>query len=503
MRKRNWIIAGAAVVVAAAAGYGLFIYPDQAVRSALDAMTRKMPAGATFTYKDAHYSILHRTLTLDGLFIHFRIAGEPPNGANIAIQSLTVEHPSTSAADRFAKLRTDPASITPQTRIPIADAMILTGVKLWTDVAPLSSRTDWLGIYKLSVYPWVLLHAGLPAFEKMQKALASDAPSPEALPILQFYAAMILGLRYDAYVERNLYVTLPRPAGTPYSDIPLVLGTEKLDARYKLGTQSNATLDGFTVRAKPYGTLASAHVELPDFNIRETLLRLINGDSLGPAAEKMKIGPMKFSGVSIARAGQAAIPLGDTVLSKLHFDQGRLVSGAAAMNSFRMAGNELCQWLGEIACTIDPLPEQVTVSWRAAFTRDLGRDRLSVSHTRIEIDKLGSATLNADFVDIAHGASFMEAARLAHAELRIHGSSLVGRFLATSGRPGGTEAGGALQWVAMVVKAQGATAADPPHDLKVVLSPTVPVPLDRLRAASAVPGDTPPDLGLTVSTVSP
>ncbi len=342
MRERNRIIAAAVVIVAAACiGYGLFVYPDHALRGALDDFIRKMPEGATFTYKDAHYSILNRTLTLRGLFIHLRIAGEKPNGANIAIDSLIVDHPAADAADRFAEIQSHSASIAPETQIPIADAMILTGVRLWTDVAPLSSTTEWLGIYKLSIDPWVILHEGRPALRKMQAALESGSPSLDALPLLPVYAAFILSLRYERYNERNLYVTLPGPGGTVFSSRSLVLGMQKLDASYKLGVQSNATIDGFIVRAEPYGTLEATHVDLPDFDIRETLLRMIDGDSLGPAAEKMKIGPVKFSGVSVTPAGRLGIPLGDVVLSKLGFAHGELVSGDVSTGGFQLSIIEL------------------------------------------------------------------------------------------------------------------------------------------------------------------
>jgi hypothetical protein len=670
-RQRTWIaIAAVASIVAAGAGYGLFFYPDHVIRAAFDDMARKLPSRVTFSYKDAHYSILHQTLTLSGLYIHIALDGASeaaassrrpspkdaatdtvatgteaadtatpakaatnpvaadaapvaaaakgtaakgtaasgtasdtaasdtaasgtatsdtasgtaatgtaasdtasdtalaakatmgtaiatkaatsaaatdtaprkgpdaieaaPNGVTIAIDSLTMEHPATDTAALLARSQADPGSVTPDTRIPVADALVLTGIRLSTDAAPhLLSTTEWLALRGISLYPWILLHQGLPALTAMQAAMTAVAPagsasaaSPAAsgrvpadgLPLMQVYAAMLWATRYDAYNERNLTVTLPGPPGTALAGMPIVLSTLKLDASYDRGIQSHGTLDGFSARLGKFGHFTSAHIDLPDFDTSETMQGLIDGESLGPMAEKMAIGPLRFSGVAVTPPGQAgAVPIGGLVLSNLRFEHGRLVSGGLAMAEAPITNTQACTLLGTVACGGAPLPPHMTWHWRASFARDSARDQLSIFDTDATIDPVGQAGLDLALIDVARGEALMSAARVAHAELRLQGDALVRQVGALGMQPGDTDPG--APWRRLV-----SAAADPPdsldtartqpgragsddagpRDVTIRLAPSVPIPLDQLREDLTGSAPLPAEFGITVSAGHP
>ncbi len=518
-RKWPWILGAVVIAAVAAACYGLFVYPDRVLRDSLDQMTSKLPPGAVFTYQNAHYSVLSRTVTFKGLFIHWTIPGDVPDGANIAIDSLEIDHPATDTAEAFAKISTDPGSITPETEIPIADAMILKGVRLSADVTPVSSSTEWLGIRKLGIYPWVFLHEGRTAFTAMQAAFAPGSSSPGSPPVLQFYAAMILGTRYDAYNERDLYVTVKFPASSTQPSTSLVIGTHKLDAVSDRGTQREGTLDGFTIETRPWGKLSVDHVKLPDFDIRETLLRIIAGGSVGPAMETTKIGPMDFTGASFALPGRHPIPLGDFSTSRIRFDQGKLVSGAVTMKGFPVSIQDLSDSF-DVASLRKIGIGTMTASFQAAFSRDIDHDSLSVFDTRAKIDELGAVALQADLVDVARGAGLMSAARIAHAALRYDDVSLVRRLLLIGTEPAAAGMNTMPGRLAVLAKnpdevldennpemaAAARAVADfvrTPHSLTIALSPPKPIPVSELRAWLAGSDGVPPGLGLTVSANQP
>src|SRR5258708_14513110 len=61
---------GAVAVLAAAAAYGLLIYPTQQFRTALDASLLKLPGDVTASYKTADYSLVSGRATMTGVVLH-------------------------------------------------------------------------------------------------------------------------------------------------------------------------------------------------------------------------------------------------------------------------------------------------------------------------------------------------------------------------------------------------------------------------------------------------
>jgi len=511
MRRRTRTIGTIGLLVVAAAFLAIAILPNYLLRYVVDRMVEVLPPNATFTYKRAHYSVLAHKVTFDGLFIHWTIIGSAseggkPDGFAIAIDSLELDSPSIGAAAAFARLINDPASITPETKVEIADAMILKGIRLNVDNTIIATTTEWLGLGRLSFYPWVLLHEGRAAFEKLQAWQKSGGPPPgEAHPFVPIIAAMVLGIRYDTYDERHLRFTMPLPGTAASPPTPLVLFTPALKSSYGRGIQTHGMLDGLTIEGQRFGKLAIRRVDLPDFDIRELLRLVIAGEPVGPAVERMAIGVMKFADVSVTPPGQSPLPLGNWALSDLRFENGRLASGAWSIEPVRLTLQQMSKslgapWFRELGL------DTITGSGRIAFVRP-SSDGRAVVDARLQVEELGTGTMQATLT--AQGT-------VERATLRYSDASLVRRFLEMKLSPNEPDIGALQDRLRALAKDPDAGSSDQPPErtaatravaaflrapgsLQVELAPQPSLPIRDVPTALAGPDTAGQALGLVVS----
>src|SRR6476646_8080399 len=119
--SRIWLgIAAAAVLVAAASSYAVFILPEQRLRSVLDEQIQLLPAGVTVHYDSAHYSLMSGHATIAGVVVH--AANEHP--LDLAIDTIELENPALDAAASWSRAAVAPSTIQPGTVLRLADSVV-------------------------------------------------------------------------------------------------------------------------------------------------------------------------------------------------------------------------------------------------------------------------------------------------------------------------------------------------------------------------------------------
>jgi hypothetical protein len=107
--RRTWIAVVAAVILGAAAYYGLFVVPSKQLRAGLDQTIATLPAGWAVKYGGASYSLLSHTATITDLSIQ----GPPAYPLNETIAKVAVEGPALDFVDQWNKAQANPSALKP------------------------------------------------------------------------------------------------------------------------------------------------------------------------------------------------------------------------------------------------------------------------------------------------------------------------------------------------------------------------------------------------------
>jgi len=200
---RTPIIAALVVVLAAAAGggyYALEVYPQQRFRTGLDQALATLPPGTTGSYKTAHYSVASHRAVVTGFTVHGEINAARPHPFDVTIDSIETENPALNFPDLWADAVAKPAALTPDTALPVADAVIVKGLTIHSDMVNISQAS--IHITKTRLFPWALLHDGMPSWQEIQASLtppSDPARIADLRPLLRAEAAALLGIAYDSY----------------------------------------------------------------------------------------------------------------------------------------------------------------------------------------------------------------------------------------------------------------------------------------------------------------
>ena len=201
---RPSIVIATLVVLGLAAGggyYGLEVYPQQQFRAGLDQALATLPPGTTASYKTAHYSILAHRAEVTGMTVHGEIPGNPPQPFDITVATIETEQPNLDFAASWSRALADPASFGPDTPLPVAASVTMTGITLHSAVINLTEAIRSTSPICACI-PGLCCMTGMPSWQDLQAALTPHPGQPDVAgmrKILRAEAAVVMGVGYDGY----------------------------------------------------------------------------------------------------------------------------------------------------------------------------------------------------------------------------------------------------------------------------------------------------------------
>jgi hypothetical protein len=513
MRRLGLWIAAAALVVGGLY-YGVVVYPQQWFRTQLDFAIRQLPPGSSAGYKDAHYAFLSGDATLRGVTFH----RADPQAIDVAIDEIELSKPSLDLAAEWSKAAANPSTLAPETALPVAAAVSVKGISIRT--AEARGTIQSTQVERLRLYPWALLHPGVPSMLEAQATLlhrAQPQQLTDLLPLLKAESALLLGMGYNHYAMTDLKVTGQAPATPTVPAYELVYEIGGMaGAGYDRGILSDGSMDRMTMQGGPIGTITFDKVVIARCNFQKPLTQLLNGEEpKWSMLDGLSIGQVTYEGIAMQSPVAGPIALGGFALSNIGFSQGIPVSGQLSMTGLRMSRAQMMDPAAAAAFGQFGL-DTVTLSFAVGYQWDLDHKHLAIRDTLLKVDELGALTLEAEISDAAPSANWQSEARLAHATLRYTDASLTERAFRVSATSSGADPAALRQQMIAAAQQQGAAAGTTPamnavataiaaflgdpHVLTVELAPPTPLALATLQTAKTTPpADLVSILGLNVT----
>lgn len=513
---RPSVVIALLVVLGLAAGGGYYAFDthvQQQFRAGLDQALASLPPGTTASYKTAHYSFLWHQAEVTGVAVHGEIPGNPPQPFDITAATLETETPNPDFAASWARAQAAPATFGPDTSLPVAASATLTGVTARSATVNLTEAS--LHAVNLRIYPWALLHNGMPPWSELLAVLTPPQHGPLDPVVLQKLlraeAAAVMGIGYDSYEAGPTKVTETVSGIDVQYDLQSVTG-EGLDR----GVMKGGSGSGITFRGSKFGVISIDHAAIGPLDIREPMTRLVNGEAMSAGLlDGIKIGRIEYSGITVQPPGRAVTHMGGLSMGPLVFTGGMPVSGKLGWTDISIARAQVSD--PRVQTAFDRLGLQtMTVSFAFAYDWDIGQQRVSLHDTMLKVDELGTATVTADLTSATPNLAALARISLAHARLRFDDASLVNRALRAGAVQSGTDPVTYRQRFVDLVRQQGNTqpVASPaliaacnaagdfiasPHSLTIELSPSQPVPVMMLKSMIGDPATLATTLGLVVS----
>ncbi len=509
-------VAGVLVLAAGGAYYGLEVYPQQRLRAGIDQTIATLPAGTTVTYKDAHYAVLSHHAVVTGLTVHGVIPGPSPQPFEVAIESIETTNPNLDFGGAWANAVAHPATLGPDTAVAFADSVVVKGVAVHS--AMINGTGALARVDKLRLYPWALLHDGMPTWSQLQTSLA-PRPQPPTLadvqPLLRAEAAMMLAVAYDSYEVGLTNVTETLPG------IDVGYEVHKMSAvGFDRGMIKGAAGEGMTGHANTIGTFSVDHVTMGASDLRAPMIRLVKGEAPSAALlDGIGIGRVEYVGITIQRPDKPSVHVSSFSIGPVAFAQGMPVSGALDWQDISVSRSQLTDAKARDVFAKLGL-ETITTSFSVSYDWDIAQQHAALHATTLKVNELGTLTVAAELTNVVADATVLTQARLAHARLRLDDASLVERLLRMGAEQAGADPAAYRQQIADMVRQRSATVgADSPllaaagqavadfitspHSLTIELSPPAPVPFVAFKGAAAVPGQFATMLGLAVTANQP
>jgi hypothetical protein len=453
----------------------------------------------------------HRAVTT-GWTVHGEIPANPPVPFDITVDTVETENPNLDFAAAWGRAVTNLAAFGPDTPLPVADSIAIKGLTIHSAV--INATYETAGATKLRLYPWALLHEGMPSWEDVQASLAHRSSPPELnelRAILRVEAAAIMGVGLDS---QELGAVKVRET-FPEIDIEFVIHKMTAGA-FDRGVMQGLAGDGITISGKALGDFSVDRVAMGAADMRQPMTRLINGDAFSPELlDGIRIGRVEYTGVTAQPPGQPAFHVGGFWLGPMAFAQGMPIAGELGWTDVSISKAQLPDARARDGFEKLGL-ETMTISFAVAYDWDLSGKHATVRDTMVKVNELGTLTFAAELTNMAAGALGLTQARLAHARLRFDDASLVDRLLrAGAAQSGADPAAYRLLIEAMVrqqamtigggtpaIAAVGQAASDfiaAPQSLTIELTPPEPVPVMALQGLTASPDKAAATLGMTVS----
>ncbi len=504
---RKWIIALVVVVVAGAGGYYGWTRLHQSigeqVRAGLDQWIKTLPPDYAVAYKTVDYNVATDTATLGGL----TAKGTGAQPFDLAIDQVEVTKPSKEFSAAWAQAAANPAALAPDKALPVAGSILVKGVTL--HMGPASSTMASAKLEGLRLYPWALLHSGVPNFAEVQATLAKRTDPPQLadmLPLIRFEAAILLGIGYDTYAAEDLQVaaTMPATPQMPATDVTYTI--KKFGGSgFDRGTRGDGQIEGATIKAAPMGTVTIEHASMAGFEVQQPLTRLLSGETPVPEMlDGLKIGDIKYDGMNVLTPDGKQVPVGTLAISKIGFSHGVPISGEINYAGLKLSKSLMRDPRAQDA--FDKLGiDTLTLSLAVSYQWDLDQKQMTVRNVALKIDELGALNLSADLANVSPGAEFQKQGRLSHALLHYDDASLTDRAIKAFALETNADATAIRQQIiAMVDMRATALGNSPaitavadalkaflgdPHSLTIELAPAQPVAFTALQTAAAMQPD--------------
>jgi hypothetical protein len=514
-----WIVALVVVIAAGGGGYygwtRLGDYSGQQFRTGLDQWIKTLPPGYSMTYKTAEYNVATDKATLGGV----ALKGTGTQVFDATIDNVEVTKPSADFANAWAQAAANPAALAPDKALPVAGSITVKGATIHFGAA--SGTMASAKLDGLRLYPWALLHSGVPSFTDVQAALtAKRTEQPQladVLPLLRFEASILLGIGYDTYAVEDMRVTATVPATPQMPATDVTYTIRKFGGSgYDRGVRGDAELEGATIAAAPMGTITIERASMADLKFQQPLTQLLAGDPPVPEMlDGLAIGKIEYVGMKATTPDGKEIPVGTVSISKIGFSHGVPISGELGY-----AGLKLSKALMPDARSREAFDklglDTLTVSLGFTYQWDIDQKRMTVRNVALKIDELGALNLSADLADMTPGAGWQTRGSLSHVLLRYDDASLADRAFKAAALETNADPAALRQQVIAMVDMRAAALGDSaaiaaavaalksflgaPKSLTIELAPPAPVAFTALQAAGALPpGDIAALIGLSVS----
>jgi hypothetical protein len=511
-----WIVV---LVVAAGAGgyYGwtrLHDYSGEQFRAGLDQWIGTLPPTYSMTYKTAEYNIATDTATLGGV----ALKGTGAQAFDVAIDEIEVSKPSADFAAAWSQAAANPAALAPEKALPVAGSIAVKGTTIHFGTA--SGTVAAAKLEGLRLYPWALLHSGVPSFADVQAAMIKRSDPPQLadiLPLLRFEASILLGIGYDGYTveDTRMTGTMPATPQMPATDVTYTIHKVS-GSRYERGNRGDGQAEGVTIAAPSMGTLTFDRVSMSDMKFEQPLAQLLAGDALAPEMlDGLAVGRIEYAGMHVKTPDGKEVPVGTFAISKIGFAHGVPISGELSYAGLKLSKDAMTDARAKEA--FDKLGlDTLTVSLGLSYQWDLEQKRMALHGLTLKIDELGALNLSADLSDMTPGEGWQTRGSLFHARLRYDDASLADRAFKAAASLANTDPAALRQQAIAIVDMRAAALGDSPavaavvaavktfladpHSLTIELAPPAPVAFSALKAASTLnPGDIAALIGLTVT----
>jgi hypothetical protein len=537
----TWIAVAVAVILGAAAYYGLFVVPSQQLRAGLDQTIATLPPGYTVKYGGARFSLFTHTAVITDLSVQ----GPPPTSFNETIAKLTVEHPALDFMDEWSRAQANPSALKPDQALPAADRVTVEGAKFSGNGA--SGNIASSSLAKPRIYPWPFFQPDVPALKDFggvfmsaleaqkkvtaeQKALLAQrqrsqgqvqdpgqqaaAPTPAdferlqkdaldaLLPLIRLEAIAYLGLGFDSFDGSGFDV-----AGVMQANPALPLGNFHFAASkmhlnaFDRGIGGGGTVDAMVEEFGSSGKMMVDHASMGNVVLRDAAGRLANSAPLTMALlDGASFEGMELDGMTIALPTGGTSQIQKIALSNLAFDHSFLKSFVFNITGLKQDVSSLD---GRAKAALQQLGlSTVTLNIATSFQWNADNKTAALHDNSISLDELGSLQLNADLVNIGPAdAAGPEQPGFSKAVLRYQDGSLINRLLSAGGERSADQLAQMRQAFATnMMRNLGPLAADPklagsvkaisdfaktPQILTITLAPSAPVPLAAMKTVAA------------------
>jgi hypothetical protein len=528
MRKIGMTVAVLVVLIGAAA-YGLLTFgppevrtavnklvqlvvPQADIRKTLDEAIGQLPPGYTATYKTAEYDVVSDTLTMSGVAVH------TADGVDVSAEQIEVIKPSKDFAAGWSQARANPAQVPQDKALPIAGVIAVKGIK--ARAASFEGGGQSARIEGLRLYPWALLHEGVPSWGEALTNIGTPGEPGDLdklAPLLRLEAAVLLGLGYDRYAAEGIRVTGTSVATPSMPATDVAYDIRKMTAEnVDRGMAGGYFAEGLQMRLGLVVDLSVERVALADLNLRKPLIQVLEKPKPAPEMlDGLAIGKIEYAGMTLHQGQSGSIPIGTLTISKLLFTGSVPVSGDLTFEGLKLSRTQLPDPKAQEAFEKLGL-ETMTESFSFSYRWDLDKKRMTVTDLRNKVEELGTTTVSIELTEMTPGVVNMMQGQLAHAKLRYDDASAVERAFKAMAAENGTDVEMLRKQMIDMIQAQGSALGDSPaiasavkslvafleapKSLTVELAPATPVPFTVLGNASKMP---PPQLvqllGLTVS----
>jgi hypothetical protein len=520
--RRLALVAAGLLVLAAAAYYGLIVYPSHKFRVALDQDIARLPAGVTATYTTASYSLLTHKAAIRDL----SVKADRPCACDVSIGEIEIGRPNLGLSDAWSHDQQNAANLSPDESLPVADSISARSVS--GHAGAIMFANDLIAIDKLRLYPQSFLGPGLPSAADALGAVSIQTyGSPSSLlpllPLMRLEAAAALGVAYDSYAVKGLQAsgsvqTVPGAAGKFEVSV-----ASFQSAGFDRGVYKGGVMNNLVEKIDPQITATVDHITFAGMDISKPMRKLISADALTPdLLDGLTMERIEYDGFTAIMPQGAPVTIGSFFLSDVSFARGLPASITFGMNGVRVTRAMAANPRGQAGFDLLGI-DTMTISLGAGFSIDADKGTAALRNASFKIDELGALTLDADLSGLstdgltAGDFNAVEAGlSLDHASLRYDDASLVDRWMRNAGGKGqGDPAILRRQFAAMAqarlavfgdgpdVAASGKAASDflmNPHSLTITAAPPSPARFDVLSTLSQM---SPPQiqalLGLSVS----